>query len=332
MNALRDALRLPQVLAKHRELLGAFVRRELRARIEGSILGRMWPIIQPVVLFAIYYLVFAQILKIGFSDDLAPHEPERVGWRSTFYLITGILPWTALAESLTRGSSVVLENANLIKKIAFPSELLPVYSTVVFHVYFLVGFVILLVLELAVNGSLPAALAWLPLIVLAQFLFVNGIAMFLSAANIFVRDVSQAVPVAVTFWMFTTPVFYDLAAISKGQEAAVAVAAAQVENAERALAESADPGAAQRLQASIEEARLAETKVRDTQVLVGRTVGLMKLNPMATLLDLYRSIFSYGKVAFPIGRLFGFLGIGAVVQVLAYAFFLRSKGRFADEV
>ncbi|MCB9899431.1 MAG: hypothetical protein H6825_15600, partial [Planctomycetes bacterium] len=102
MNALRDALRLPQVLAKHRELLGAFVRRELRARIEGSILGRMWPIIQPVVLFAIYYLVFAQILKIGFSDDLAPHEPERVGWRSTFYLITGILPWTALAESLTR--------------------------------------------------------------------------------------------------------------------------------------------------------------------------------------------------------------------------------------
>ncbi|HZL99713.1 MAG TPA: hypothetical protein VFD43_05610, partial [Planctomycetota bacterium] len=128
MNALTAALRLPLVLLRYRELLGAFVRRELKARIEGSILGRVWPIAQPALLFAIYYFIFVKILRIPFSDQLAPHGPEadRVGWRSTFFLVIGILPWTALAESLGRGTGVVLENANLIKKIAFPSELLPV--------------------------------------------------------------------------------------------------------------------------------------------------------------------------------------------------------------
>jgi len=195
MRPFRDALRLPIVLIGHRELLWSFVRRELKARIEGSMLGRLWPIIQPALLFAIYYLVFAQILKIGFSDDLAPHGPEQVGWRSTFYLITGILPWTLTAESLTQGSGVVLENANLIKKIAFPSELLPVYRVLVFHVYFAMGFLILLGLELIINGGLPVTLLWVPAVAFVHFMLVTGLTMFLSAANIFVRDVAQGVPV-----------------------------------------------------------------------------------------------------------------------------------------
>ena len=113
--------------------------------------------LQPALLFAIYYFIFVKILRIGFTDQLAPHGDEGKGWRNTFYLITGILPWTALAESLNRGTGVVLENANLIKKIAFPSELLPVYQVIVYHVYFLVGFGVLLALELSVNGGLPVA-------------------------------------------------------------------------------------------------------------------------------------------------------------------------------
>src|SRR5262249_4170271 len=98
MNPLTDALRLPAVLRRYRELLSAFVRRELRARVEGSVLGRVWPVLQPALLFAIYYFIFVKILRIGFTDQLAPHGDAGKGWRSTFYLITGILPWTALAE------------------------------------------------------------------------------------------------------------------------------------------------------------------------------------------------------------------------------------------
>lgn len=297
MSPLRDAFRLPVVLVRYHELLMSFVKRELRARIEGSILGRMWPVLQPVVLFAIYYLVFAQILKIGFSDDLAPHGEEHKGWRSTFYLITGILPWTVLAESLNRGSQSVLENANLIKKIAFPSELLPTYNVVVFHVYFLIGFVLFLALELIVNGGLPVTLGWLLPLMIVQFLFINGLTMFLAALNIFVRDVMQGVPVFVTFWMFTTPVFYDLGAIEKAMQAEVA--------------NGGDP-----------------SKVE----FISQMTTIMNFNPMALVLDMYRAVFSFGKVPFPTDKLLAFSIVAVVVQYFGYAFFLRCKGRFADEV
>ena len=321
MPALTAALRLPLVIAQHQELLMAFVRRELKARIEGSVLGQVWPIVQPMMLFAIYYLVFARILKIGFSDDLAPHGAEQAGWRSTFYLITGILPWTALAESLGRGTGVVLENANLIKKIAFPSELLPTYTTIVFHVYFLVGFVILLVIEAVVNGGLPGALLWMPLVLVVQFLFMNGLAMFLSAANIFVRDVSQAVPVLITFWMFTTPVFYDPGQLVTQGVAKQAAVSSQLVQA----------------QAAGDTAREAELRgelgnTEESLAFASGVTTAMSYNPMATLLDLYRSIFSYGKVAFDGWKLLRLGLVGLVIQWLAYAFFLRCKGRFADEV
>lgn len=292
MNILAATLRLPLVVARHSELLGSFVKRELRARIQGSILGRFWPVIQPALLFAIYFLIFSKLLRIDFSDTLAPHGEENKGWRSTFYLITGILPWTCFAESVTRGTSVVLENANLIKKIAFPSELLPIYTTLVYHVYFALGFTLFLALELMVNGGLPwPGLAWLPLVVLLQFAFISGLALFLSAANVFVRDVQQAVPIALTFWMFTTPVFYDL----------------------HALLENAAPG----------------SREHETIVLGIRVMGY---NPMAQLLEMYRAVFSYGAVAFPMTALLRFTLVTLAGLLLGYAFFLRSKGRFSDEV
>lgn len=294
MKPLIDALRLPLVVLRYRELLTAFTRRELRARIEGSVLGRVWPVMQPAMLFGIYYFVFVKILRLPLGDAMAPGGQEEwaFGWRSTFYLITGILPWTALAESLNRGTGVVLEHANLIKKIAFPSELLPVYQVIVFHVYFLVGFAVLLVLEGVVNGGLPVALVWFPAVLLVQFMLVTGLSMILSAANVFVRDVMQAVPIALVFWMFTTPVFYDLNAIQHSD-------------------------------------KLAGGEGFDWVLFAGTA---MHYNPMAILLGIYRAMFSYGRVGFPMVGLFKLFLVSAAVLWLGYAYFLRCKGRFADEV
>jgi ABC-type polysaccharide/polyol phosphate export permease len=223
----------------------------------------------------------------------AGQEEWAFGWRSTFYLITGILPWTVLAESLNRGTGVVLEHANLIKKIAFPSELLPVYQVIVFHVYFLVGFAVLLVLEASVNGGLPAALVWFPAVLLVQFMLVTGLTMILSAANVFVRDVMQAVPIALVFWMFTTPVFYDLSAIQHSD-------------------------------------KLLDGAEGFDWVLFAGTA--MHYNPMAILLGIYRAMFSYGRVGFPMVGLFKLFLVSAAVLWIGYAYFLRCKGRFADEV
>jgi len=233
-----------------------------------------------------------------------------------------------LAEGLGRGSGVVLENANLIKKIAFPSELLPTYTTVVFHVYFLLGFLILLIMQLVIVGSLPTALVWFPLILLLQFLFVNGVAMFLSASNIFVRDISQAVPVLVTFWMFTTPVFYDPGHMED-------LAANEAYNAQQNLNHQeylVTLGGEEAAGAKVDEARAWLEESQKKHVALSRITTAMSYNPMAVLLDLYREIFSHGKVPVDKGKIVRFAFAAFVVQWLGYAWFLRCKGRFSDEV
>jgi ABC-type polysaccharide/polyol phosphate export permease len=320
-NPLRAAFRLPRICWEHRETLEAFVRRELRARIEGSALGRVWPVLQPAVLFVLYYVIFSQILRIGFSDKLPPHGPEGKAWRTTFYLVTGILPWTALAESLGQGTGVVLENANLIKKIAFPSELLPIYKVVVYHVYFLIGFVILLGLQLLVNGMLPAELLWFPLVLFVQVTFISALTMLLSAANVFLRDVMQLVPMLITFWMFTTPVFYDLDVLYEG-------AIAQRDGAAHALEVARNAGD----QPTVDLAQATLTAALDSLETAQAGMNAMQYNPMAAILGFYRSIFSYGAMPFPAEDLLKWGAISLVLLYFCYAFFLRSKGRFADEV
>jgi ABC-type polysaccharide/polyol phosphate export permease len=210
-----------------------------------------------------------------------------------------------------------------VKKIAFPSELLPVYAVVVNHVYLLIGYALLVAMEWIINGSLPLALVWLPAILAVQFLFISGLAMFLSAANIFVRDVMQLVPVAIVFWMFTTPVFYDLTAVAVQADAKLEASLAQV--ARLSEEGAAPPGELARAERELEQDQHAAVDIN-------RINALMQANPMATVLSLHRSIWTYGKIPVDKGKLLRFGLLAVVVQILGYAFFLRCKGRFSDEV
>jgi ABC-type polysaccharide/polyol phosphate export permease len=268
-------------------------------------------------------MIFSQILRIGFSDKLAPHGPDGTAWRTTFYLVTGILPWSCLADSVGRGTGIVLENANLIKKIAFPSELLPLHMVIVFHIYFLIGFVILLGLQLFVNGTLPLALAWFPAVLLVQMMLITSLTFFFSAINVFIRDVMQAVPMLLMAWMFTTPVFYDVERLHTDATNAYAMAQNELRLATEAGAEA---------EAWVIVAQDAMTNAQETIVKADFAMNAMRFNPMAGILKLYRSIFSYGMVPFPVETLLIWGGISLLMLYLSYAYFLRCKGRFADEV
>ncbi|MHC4944101.1 MAG: ABC transporter permease [Planctomycetota bacterium] len=314
-----NILRFPLSVQRYWELWWSFVKRELRARYDGSILGRFWPVLQPLALFTIYYLVFAKLLKIPVSIDIAPWgdpanlaatmETAAAGWRATFFLITGILPWVLIAESWNKCTTVVLENANLIKKIAFPSEFLPFYVVVLNHIYFFIGYGVFLIIAWAVNGSLPALLMWVPVLILLQAVFILGLGMLTGALNIFVRDMSQIVPLVTMFWMFTSPVFYE----------------------PRVLAMLGNPTQKKFIEAIL---------------------PYLYINPVYNLLTIYRDIFKYGRettlemgpnntvlsynVQENAGISYNCLAIFAVQAVITfiigYGFFLRSKGRFADEV
>jgi len=292
-SVITNALRFPRIALRHHELLGAFVRRDLQARYAGSLLGKLWPVLQPLLLLGVFSLVFAGILQIPFHREGVPTAVGR-GWVTVFFLLAGILPWQCTVESISRCTGIVAENANLIKKVAFPSELLPTYATMVAFVQMLIGFGLFIPLYVFVVLVTPgdpigervarvAHVAWLPATVLLQFVFVTGLGMLLSAINVFVRDVGHVIPLALQLWMFFSPIWYRIDAIERNVAAWLVTA--------------------------------------------------MKLNPMYHLMALYRGCFPYEKGAsFPLDSLWKFALVAFGFFLLGHGCFHRWKGHFADEV
>ncbi len=198
---VRDLITPFRVLVTHRSTIEAFVRRDIRGRYVTSALGLSWALIQPLVLLLLYTFVFAYVLKIRFGAN---------GTTGSFalYLFCGMLPWLAFAEGITRSASVIIEQTPLIKKVVFPSEILPAYVVISALVTELAGLAILL----GGVGLFYRGLGWsvilLPVLLALQFLFTMGVGWVLASLNVFLRDVGQVLGMALTLWMFLTPIFY----------------------------------------------------------------------------------------------------------------------------
>jgi lipopolysaccharide transport system permease protein len=188
-----------RLLLAHRRTIEAFVRRDIQSRYVASVMGGSWAIIQPLVLLALYTFVFSHVLRV------------RLGGSGTtgfaLYLFCGMLPWLAFAEGVTRSASVILEQAPLIRKVVFPSEILPAYVVVSALVTEGVGLAILLA-AVALSQGLGWTLAALPVVVALQLLFTLGVAWLLASLNVFLRDIGQGLGLVMTLWMFLTPIFY----------------------------------------------------------------------------------------------------------------------------
>ncbi len=197
-----------------REFLVAFVARDIRGRYIGSILGGAWAVLQPLAFLSVYYLVFIEILNMdeGMVRGKGWAVPATVDSRTVaaFLMFCAIVPWIHFTEAVSRMAGCIVENGNMIKKITFPSELLPVYIALASLVNMLVSFAVYAVLVLVFLGRLPECLWALPIVLLFHTLFVLGLGYFAAAANVFVRDVAQLLPLLLTFWFFLTPIFYTV--------------------------------------------------------------------------------------------------------------------------
>lgn len=188
-------------LVQHRSTIEAFVRRDIRARFVTSVLGLSWAIIQPLALLSLYTFVFSYILRVRLGGS---------GTTSSFavYLFCGMLPWLAFAEGVTRSTSVILEHAHLIKKVLFPSEILPVFVVISALVMESIGLAVLL----AGVGLFYRGFGWavllLPVVIALQVMFTMGLGWLLASLNVFLRDVGQLLGLGMTLWMFMTPIFY----------------------------------------------------------------------------------------------------------------------------
>jgi len=184
-----------------RGLIKNFVVRDLRSRYIGSFMGLFWSVIHPVVLLVSYTFVFAVVFKV---------RPIPLSGTANFplFLFCGILPWLLFSDTLQRSSTAIIENSNLVTKTLFPSEVLPLTILLAGLVNHAIGFAILLVMLLWVEGGVSVYILLVPVYLFFLMLFTLGLSWLVSSLNVFVRDVSQMLSVILTFWFWFTPIFF----------------------------------------------------------------------------------------------------------------------------
>jgi lipopolysaccharide transport system permease protein len=186
-------------LFRYRGLIQSLVARDLKARYRGSILGFFWSFVNPLLLLSIYTFVFAYIL---------PNQEERTKPYAVF-MFCGLLPWTWFSASLTESASSLISGGNLIKKVLFPAEVLPIVSVLSNMVHFVLGLIILAAFMIGFRHlPNPAALVWFPVVVAVQLIFTLGLALALSALSVHFRDIRDLLANVLTLWFFATPIIY----------------------------------------------------------------------------------------------------------------------------
>ena len=173
--------------------------RELKARYRGSVLGFFWSFVNPLLLLSIYTFVFTVILP----NQNPAAQPYAL------FMFCGILPWNWFASSLLEASNALVSGGNLIKKVLFPAEILPLVSVLANMVHFFLGLTILAAFVIAYrHWPDPAGLVWFPVAVLVQLLFTSALALFFAALTVHFRDIRDLLTNLLMFWFFATPIIY----------------------------------------------------------------------------------------------------------------------------
>ncbi|MEE8583446.1 MAG: ABC transporter permease [Acidobacteriota bacterium] len=182
-------------LLRYRELLRSLIAKDLKVKYRGSYLGFLWSLLNPLALIVVYSLVLKVIMGVREIEPLM--------------VIAGIIPWVFFANTITNSTESIISNANLVKQIFFPREILPL-STVLFHfIQFLLAFAVFLPAVMFFKGGrLPWTLAYYPLILVLHWTFTAGAALFLSAATTFYKDIRYLTEVAIMMVFWATPILY----------------------------------------------------------------------------------------------------------------------------
>jgi len=189
-------------LFNYRQLVQSMVARDLKARYRGSVLGFFWSFINPLLLLLIYSFVFTVVLPGTHPKAIEPYA---------LFMFCGILPWTWFSSSLNEAANVLIGSGNLIKKVLFPAEILPLVTVLANMVHFFLGLPILAVFLIVYARPVSALeLLWFPVIVFVQLLLTSGLALGLSALTVHFRDIKDLLSNLLTFWFFATPIIYPM--------------------------------------------------------------------------------------------------------------------------
>ncbi len=218
------------------ELIGSLARREFVARYKGSALGVVWAILTPMVMIAIFTFIFAGIFGARFGE-------RNSHWDYALHLFCGLLPWTMFQETVQKSATTIVNHANLVKRVVFPLETLPIAEALSSLVNQLFGTAVLLVAILILRYELHVSVLWIPVLIIPQMLLTLGAAWLIASLGVFLRDISQGVSLVLTAWMFLTPIIYPESMVPAQYRMAIALNpfTALIRSYRRILMEGAAP-------------------------------------------------------------------------------------------
>jgi lipopolysaccharide transport system permease protein len=199
-------LRHLRELLTFRDLIANLVIRELKARYKRSILGFLWTLLNPLAMMLVFTIVFTVLMP----NNQIPNYP--------LFLLCGLLPWNFFSAGVMVSINSIVGNADLVKKVYFPREALPLSSVLANLVNFLLALLVLFVVMAVFKSRLSPWIWLLPLVILVQTCFILGIALMLSTVNVFYRDTLMIMDVVMLAWFFLTPIIYPATYLPRSYE------------------------------------------------------------------------------------------------------------------
>ncbi len=196
--------KLLEVFIRYRLLIATLIGRELKARYRGSVLGFLWSFLNPLLLLAVYTVVFGYILR--------PRDPAFEGnpFNYALFLFAGLLPWVWFSACVLEATNILMIHGNIIKKVMFPAEVLPIVSVTANMIHFLLGIPILILFELVLGHPLTLYLPLFLVVVAVQYVFSLSLSLLLSALSVSFRDLQHLMANIITLWFFSTPIIYPM--------------------------------------------------------------------------------------------------------------------------
>lgn len=182
-------------LYEYRELLKTSISKDIRGKYKNSVLGILWSFLNPLLQIAVYAIVFPLIMKSNLPNY-------------TVFLCCGLIPWNFLSSAISRASFTMIENGNIIKKVYFPREILPLSIVTSEAVNFMISTVIILAFVVGYGMGLSKFIIFYPLVLIVQYLLLIGISFIVSSVTVYFRDLQHFIGIALQLLFYATPIVY----------------------------------------------------------------------------------------------------------------------------
>ena len=184
-------------LFDYRNMIFMLVKRDLRGRYRGSVLGFAWTFINPILQLLVYTVVFSFVMRANIE-------------KYYLFVFVALIPWLAMSGSVTGGSSCILTNNTMVTKIYFPRQVLPIATVTAAFINMLLSMVIVLVVCVITNGLNILVLWYLIPTILIEYILALGIAFIVSAVTVYFRDLEHILQIFVMAWQFLSPIVYSI--------------------------------------------------------------------------------------------------------------------------